>query len=260
MHLIALLALFLFPQQSPVQKLDREYVKTLYSATGLLYGQDEAGTMQMRCTVTAIQKDDTGYIFVTAAHCACNDDSDKHTVSPEKTYFFITADESVSKDFMRATPVGCGYRHRGDDFALFHVDTTKNFPMVDIGKDPEVLDEVVNVASPLGLGKQVMLGNISSNVLNRPVISDDINWEGVLLLQMFGVDGGSSGSSLVCVDQRAICGFIVGSIDKSSMTAMPVSRFVKFWAAIKANDYKWWIADPDEAPVKRESPSKAPKK
>ena len=79
---------------------------------------------------------------------------------------------------MRATPVGCGYRHKGkDDFALFHVDTDKKFPYRAYRfKDPQVLDQVVNVASPLGLGKQVMLGNISSNILNRPVISKDINW------------------------------------------------------------------------------------
>ena len=172
-------------------------------------------------------------------------------MSPEKTYFFITADENVSKDFMRAMPVGCGYRHKGDDFALFHVDTDKKFPVVPIGKDPQVLDQVVNVASPLGLGKQVMLGSISSNVLNRPVIEEDINWEGVLLLQMFGVDGGSSGSSLICVDQKAVCGFVVGSVNKSSMTAMPVSRFVKFREQLNAGKYHWWVADPDEAPKEK---------
>ena len=247
--LLLLLCCRIHAQQVPI---DRDYVKTLYAATGLLYGQDESGTMKMRCTVTAIDQDAKGFTFVTAAHCACNDDDQRHTVSPEKTYFFITADESVSKDFMRATPVGCGYRHKGDDFALFHVDTDKKFPIVPIGKDPQVLDQVVNVASPLGLGKQVMLGNISSNILNRPVISEDINWEGVLLLQMFGVDGGSSGSSLVCVDQKAICGFIVGSVDKSSMTAMPVSRFVKFREQLNAGKYHWWIADPDEAPTVKE--------
>ena len=38
--------------------LDRDYVKQLYNATGLLYGQDESGTMRMRCTVTAIDKDE----------------------------------------------------------------------------------------------------------------------------------------------------------------------------------------------------------
>lgn len=233
------------------QTIDPQYVKTLYSATTLLYGQGEDGAMKMRCTATAIERDDKGYTFVTAAHCACVDDTDKKTVSPEKTYFFVTSDEEVSKDFMRATPVGCGYRHRGDDFALFHVETKATFPIIPLGKDPELLDQVVNVASPLGLGKQVMVGTISSTVLNRPVVEDDINWDKALLLQMFGVNGGSSGSSLVCANQKAICGFVVGSIGSTSMVAIPVERYKKFKAQLDAGDYKWWNPDPDSVKTQK---------
>lgn len=229
-----------------VSESDRSFVNgTLYKATALLYSQSFDGAMNMRCTATAIEKDDSGYTFVTAAHCVCSDDTTKVSVSPDKTYFFITADESVSKDFMRAKPVACGYRHRGDDFALLHVETKSPFPVIPLGHDPALLDHVVNVAGPNGLGKQVFFGSVSSPTLNRPVVEGNINWGGAVLLQMFGVNGGSSGSAIVCLEQRAICAFIVGSIEQTNMTAMPVSRLVKLRESYKAGTYKWWKPDPD---------------
>jgi hypothetical protein len=248
--------MFLLAVPLCAQVADRAYIKTLYAATALLYAQGEDGGMKMRCTATAIGKDEKGYLFVSAAHCGCEDNVDKKQVTPEKAYFFITADEEVSKDFMRASLVGCGYRHRGDDFALFHVDTKLSFPVIPLGTDPELVSSVINVGSPLGLGKQVFFGSVSSSVLNRPVISDDINWDHVVLLQIFGINGGSSGSSLVCVEQKAICGFVVGSIRDTTMVAMPVERFKKFKEQWESGNYKWWNPDPDSDP----KPAKAEKK
>lgn len=228
---------------------DSEYIKnTLYPATTLLYSQDESGGMNMRCTATAIEKRTDGYIFVTASHCACDDNPDKHTVSPEKKFFFITSDNSGEKSFLKAKPIGCGYKHKGDDYALFEVTTAETFPVIPLGKDPQLLDDIVNVASPLGLGKQVFHGTISSPVLNRAINEGDINWTGAVLLQMFGVAGGSSGSALVCLNQRAICGFVVGSIGDTQMVAMPVSRLLKMREELKAGTYKYWHPDPDAAP------------
>jgi len=223
--------------------------ETLYPATALLYSQDDEGGMKMRCTATAIEKNQSGYVFVTAAHCACKDNEDKDSVSPEKTFFFITTDDPTSKEFLKAKVTGCGYRHRGDDFALFQVDTTKTFPIVPLGNDPQMIEQVVNVASPLGLGKQVFFGSVSSPVLDRSVVVDDINWTGVVLLQMFGVNGGSSGSSVLCLDQKAICAFVVGSIADTTMTAMPVSRLIKLRKSLADNTYKYWQPDTD-APAK----------
>jgi len=230
-------------------KTDVEYINdVLYPATTLLYSQDSEGGMRMRCTATAIEKNKTGYVFVTAAHCACEDDTDRHTVSPEKAFFFITPDEQDSKTFLKAQAVGCGYRHKGDDFALFQVDTKAVFPIVALGKDPSVIESVVNIASPLGLGKQVFLGSVSAPALDRPVVEGDINWTGVVLLQMFGVNGGSSGSAVVCLDQHAICGFVVGSIGQTTMTAMPVSRLILVRDGIAKGTYKAWQPDMDKPP------------
>jgi hypothetical protein len=241
-----------------VSKPDAEFVKNMfYPATTLLYAQESDGTMKMRCTATAIEKNATGYVFVTAAHCGCEDNVDEHTVSPEKAFFFITEDSVADKHFLIANPIVCGYRHAGDDFFLLQVDTKVVFPIVDIGTDPEVLDPVVNVASPLGIGKQVFVGTISSPSLDRPVVEDDINWTHASLLQLFGTDGGSSGSALVCLNQHKVCGIVVGTVDKSTIIAMPVSRLKTMMKAFKEGTYKHFILDPDAVSVKATAKAKA---
>lgn len=219
--------------------------KTLYPATALLYSQDAQGEMRMRCTVTSIEKTEKGFLFVTAAHCGCEDNTQKKTVSPEKTFFYITSDDLTDKIFFKAEVRGCGYRHRGDDFMLLDIVTQHQFPVVPLGKDPVVMEPVVNVASPLGLGRQVFSGAISAATLNRPVVEADIDWTGVVLLQMFGVNGGSSGSSVVCLNQRAICAFVVGAIADTTITAMPVSRLKTLQNGIADGSYKYWVKDPD---------------
>lgn len=215
----------------------------LYPATALLYSQSNDGAMEMRCTATAIEKNDHGYIFVTAAHCGCEDNVDDRTVSPEKTFFYVTADAKDEKKFDKAEVVGCGYRHKGDDFMLLQA--AGDYKTVPLGQDPHLLDAVVNVASPLGLGKQAFTGTVSADSLNRPVVDGDINWTGVVLLQMFGVNGGSSGSSVICLDQKAICAFVVGSIGETTMTAMPVSRLKKLRSSLAGGTYSQWVKDPD---------------
>ena len=223
-----------------LSEADRAYIEhTFYPATALLYSQTDDGQMRFRCTATAIEKTAKGYTFATASHCGCKEDTDKEISKAEKTFFFITGDDAGNKDFMAAKPAGCGYRHEGDDFMLFSVETEKTFPVVVLGADPKMLDSLVNVASPLGLGKQVFFGSVSSPILNRPVQVDDINWTGVVLLQMFGVDGGSSGSAVVCVDTKAVCAFVVGSIDKTTMVAMPVSRLIKLRKELADGTYEF---------------------
>ena len=228
-----------------------EYIKdTLYPAVGLLYSQDAEGGMRMRCTVTAIDLKDGATTFLTAAHCGCTDTEEKKQTSPEKgVVFYITGDDPDDKDFEKATVTGCGYRTKGDDFMFLSVHSKKPFPVVKLGRDPELLDQVVNVASPLGLGKQAFVGSVASPKLERPLVEGDINWTGIVTLQMFGVNGGSSGSAVVCLDQRAICATVVGSIGGSTITAMPVSRLIAVRDGIADHTYRYWVADPDAIPV-----------
>ena len=219
-----------------------QYVpKTLYPAVVLLYEQDDQGSMKMLCTATAIEKNKTGYVFVTAAHCASSDNEEKKLVKAEvKKFFFVTFDETGSKNFIKAVLLNCGYQHSGDDYCQFQVDTDRVIPTVDLGSDPsEGGEEIVNVASPLGLGKQVFRGYVSSPRLDRDVRVSDINWTNAILLQLPGTNGGSSGSAIVCVDQKAICAFLVGVIDQTEIVAVPVSRFKDFRTKIAAGTYKY---------------------
>lgn len=215
---------------------------TLYPAVVLLYKQDDQGSMKMLCTATAIEKNAAGYEFVTAAHCASKDDTEKKRVQPEtKSYFFVTLDETKDKKFIRAKLLNCGYQHAGDDFCQFQVDTDQKLPVVAVGKDPSFGgEEIVNVASPLGLGKQVFRGFISSAKLDRDVRVDDINWQESILLQLPGTNGGSSGSAIVCLSQKAICAFLVGSIEETEIVAIPASRLKTFQDQIKTGKYKYW--------------------
>jgi S1-C subfamily serine protease len=248
---------FLFGQTA---QSDIDFVNdTFYPATALLYAQDSNGGMLMRCTATAIGRDEDAYTFVTAAHCGAVDNAEAKSVSPEKTFFYITPDQKDDKTFLKAEPIGAGYRHRGDDFMLFKVKTDHVFPIVKLGHDPKALEPIVNIASPLGLGKQVFNGIVSNPSFDRPVIQEDINWTNAVGLQLFGTDGGSSGSAVVCLDQRAICAFVVGSISGSTIVAMPVSRLEAVMAGLKDGSYKYWQKDPDARPtLKSESSSRPP--
>jgi hypothetical protein len=222
---------------------DDQYIEqVLYKATGLLYNQADDGAMHMRCTVTAIEKTPKGYIFVTAAHCVGSDDTEKERVKPDKTYFFITSDsDGGSKDFMKAKLLAAGYQHESDDFALLEVETDQQFPLIAIGDD--VTDHsgqpVVNVASPLGLGKQTFKGIVSSPKLARPVVEGDINWTEAMAIQLFGANGGSSGSAIICLKQRAICGFLVGTIGGTKI-AIQVSRFKTFRRLVAEGKYEYF--------------------
>src|SRR5260370_2323516 len=215
-----------FAQTPPT---DDQYIEqVLYKATGLLYNQADDGAMHMRCTVTAIEKTQKGYIFVTAAHCVGSDDAEKEKVKPDKTYFLISEDrDGGSRDFMKAKLIGAGSQHESDDFALLEVETEQQFPLVAVGND--VSDHsgqpIVNVASPLGLGKQTFKGIVSSPKVSRPVVDGDINWTEAMAIQLFWANGGSSGSAIICLQQRAICGFLVGTIGGRNTLPIQGSRF-----------------------------------
>jgi S1-C subfamily serine protease len=253
-YLIALLfgSVFAFSQIVPAGQFvpvlltEHEYIEQiLYSATGILYKQGEDGTMNMLCTVTAIEKTEKGYRFVTAAHCVADDDEEHKKVDVRKTFFFITLDTAGSKEFLKAKVIVAGYQHRGDDFSLLDTETDTKIPIVALGDDVVSHDShpVINIAAPQGLGKQVFRGAVSSPKLDRSVVSNDINWTDAMLLQMPGTNGGSSGSTVISLEQRAVCGFLVGSIGGTSIVAIPVSKFKKFYKAFKDDKYKWYESE-----------------
>lgn len=246
-----LLALILATPAFADSDADRSFVEKARQAVGLLYSQDDSGGMRMRCTVTAFEKVEKAYLFVTAAHCVGSDDTVKEkSASPFKTSFFITFDEKTDKRFHKAIPVFVGYQSRGEDFAVFSVETTEKWETVEIGNEKDIKDGAPywNLASPLGLGVQTFDGIISSTFLDRPLVEGDINWSGTLVLQQAGVNGGSSGSTLISKETKKVVGFLVGSVGGSTIIAIPVSRFIAVSKAVKEGKYRYWSAQQDLNP------------
>lgn len=258
MRRFLLLSFFMFlptvilAQGSDEKKLGQK----VNEAVALLYSQGDDGTMQMRCTATAfekiVEKSTTSYLFASAAHCVGNDDTQHENSADAKNIpFYITFDEHGVKRFFSATVHGVGYQHRGDDFLVVQVTTNESWTVIPLGDETKIDDgdddetKIVNVASPLGLGKQIFYGNISKLVIDRPVIQGDINWRGAMFLQI-SAGPGSSGSAIVSVDQKAIVGFLVGTVGGNNIVAVPVSRFKKFWEGVQKGSYKWYSPEEEK--------------
>jgi hypothetical protein len=100
----------------------------------------------------------------------------------------------------------------------------------------------------MGLGKQVLMGNIASVFLDRPIVQGDINWKGSMTLALTGVNGGSSGSAIVSDDQKAIVAILVGTIGETTITAIPISKFKAVRKAVAAGLYKYYQPTADLNP------------
>lgn len=194
------------PKADPNQS-EADFLKNAYDATFLLYRQDAGGNMSAACTATSITPSDNGYALLTAAHCISDD-----------YIYFVTKDEENPKVFYQVDAEMCGKKGSGMDFCFLHVTTNDKFAVVPIGKQPEGVggQAVASITSPLGLGKQVFRGSIATPHVKRPILlkekdeETEGNWYDYILFQMPGVNPASSGSALLCLDQRAICGVVVG--------------------------------------------------
>lgn len=216
-------------------------------SVALLYTQSEDGSFRMHCTVTAYQKVQDGYLFVTAAHCVGDDRvGEKLSADPSDESFYITFDLKGEKLFYEAKTRLVGYQHVGDDFAVFEVDTKDKFSTVEIGDETTLHDgaEIINVAGPLGLGLQTFRGTISSLYIDRPVIDprQGINWKGAMFLQIQSGPG-SSGSALVSVEQGKIVGLLVGTVGQGNTVGIPISRFIDATNKADKNEYKYYHID-----------------
>lgn len=241
----ALLTAFLLFQE-PAPTLEtvaaRSLVDKAQAAAVLLYSQTDDGSLRMHCTATAFEKTAKGYLFVTAAHCVGEDrQSKERSADPTKAEYYVTFDPKGTKAFYPAHPVFVGYQSNGDDFAVFEVETTEHWQTIPLGDEKKEKDgsAIINVASPLGLGKQVFHGYISKLEIDRPLVEGSINWKGAMFLSI-DAGPGSSGSSVIAVDQRAIVGFLVGTVGGKNVVAIPVSRFVTVRAKIAKGGYPYW--------------------
>ena len=221
---------------------DSPIAERAYAATAILYKQTASGGMDMACTATAFEKGSKGYLFVSASHCVAEDDKTHQKAVVSSSPFYISFDQVNDKTFHRAEVVMAGYQGRGDDFAVLSVDTKEEWPTMPLGQAGQVKmgEEVLNVAAPVGLGRQLFFGRVSLVNMDGAVTSREINWKNAMLLQVDGGPG-SSGSSVISLEQEAIICFIVGSVKGNpSVVSIPVSRFLSFRDAVRRRQYKWF--------------------
>ncbi len=217
--------------KADLRQSEADFLKNAYEATFLLYRQDAGGNMSASCTATAIIAGQGGYALLTAAHCMSDD-----------YIYFVTRDEVNPKVFYQVDAEMCGKKGSGLDFCFLHVTTTDKFVVVPLGVNPGGIggQAVASIESPLGLGKQVFRGSVASPHVKRPILLKDKNgiegdWYNYILLQLPGVNPASSGSALLCMGQRAICGVVVGVMATpmgSEQVAQPIDIVVN---ALEAN-------------------------
>src|SRR5271168_352944 len=171
----------------------------VYAATVIVYRQDDNGGFNPVCTATSFAHVDAGYVFASASHC----------IELNRDYY--VSDGTQPYTLLPVSVVQRGNQAKGLDYAMLLVPTDHKFPLIPLGKDPSSLlgEPVVSVSAPLGMGKQVLRGFISSPHIDRPVPVKDENgkpfgnWAGGMLIQMPGINSASSGSAVVCVQQQA---------------------------------------------------------
>lgn len=222
----------------PTPTAHEQLIETVYKAVTLLYVQDDSGGMHMLCTATAYRKIDKGYRFASAAHCVSGETDDEQ----KEPHYFITSDATGAKTFIPATLVRAGDRNTGDDFSIWSVTTDAAFSTIPLGDSNalKVGADEVNVASPLGLGKQLFLGHVSAIKLDRPQLdAGEVKWRSVMLVDI-GSGPGSSGSAIVDEKQKAIIGFLVGGYSGVHIGAIcvPVSKFTDFEKRVDGGTYK----------------------
>lgn len=244
LSLILGIGLLVLPFNTIAQKPSQVQVDKIYSSVAELFVEDYSGSMHMACSATAFEKVTLPgtpvvykYRFVSAAHCVGGDSDAKQKL--EK--FFISDDVRGEKTFTAAKLIEAGDKTKGDDFSLFEVKTSLDYTYIPLGDNQKLKmgDPVLSVAAPYGLGKQFYMGYISELSLDRPPVdAGEVQWTDLMLIEIGGGPG-SSGSSIVSVDQNAIIGFLVGGAGgDTGKLCVPVAKFKEFVAAVDAGTYK----------------------
>lgn len=157
----------------------------MVKATQGLY-VDEGNGPRFVCTITMIQKTQTGYLGLTARHC---------TGGRAGSLYYTQFDADSNTPFHKAVHVASG----SHDVALFEVTTDVVVPVIPVGVDDfnQIGDEVYNVGMPSNIGHLFFKGSIVQ-LRGEHTENDDH-----MLFQMPAA-GGSSGSAIVDPQQGAI--------------------------------------------------------
>lgn len=238
-----------FDSADSTAQLENDAIK----ATALLYHENSDGEKDFYCTATAFEREGKYYKFITAAHCVSEDDPVREIARIQPGKWYLNFDLPGNNGFHRAHVLAAGYQTDGDDVAVLGAYLDEFNPIIKLSKEDAVIGErIINVAGPLGLGKQLIRGNISQVT---PGLDVGDAFGGRILLQIH-CGGGSSGSSIISEDKKAIVGVLVAGFAGffrmepfSDVTlAVPIGKFHRFWAAVRADNYEHFNYESFEAP------------
>jgi Trypsin-like peptidase domain len=212
---ILLFVLLVLPATAQVQQA-RGFDKQVMDATFVLYGQRDDPISHKHyqpflCTAFIFQQDATGYLLMSAGHCVDGSPVDGTFAVAEQMGGPVTAVTAVSA---RLTAV--------DDYAVFHLTTTKKYPVLELGDDAQsyVGEETINPNFAFGLVKQVAHGVISSQVITVP---DECS----LCANQFAIHEqagpGASGSPVISATTHKVIGLLRTTLDSAGFGVEPIS-------------------------------------
>lgn len=202
-------------------------------------------------TATAFEREGDIYRFVTAAHCIGDDDkmcqNAMSSLPPASIIIGLDKNSLKNKDgVFEARLVAIGQLSKGEDFAVLEAKINRPLPTVPLAdRDPEIGEEVSNVASPISLGKTLLRGyaaNISTSQNSYTKGLNIYDVENFILFNLMGASG-SSGSVIASHSLQSIVAILVVIITpleiktgfSQMVLALPISRFRDFWTRAKAH-------------------------
>lgn len=201
------------------------FEKTSLDSIFVLYGRytvPESGERvePFLCTAFAFQKDATGYLLLTAGHCAQG--------PAEAT--FVVADNLGSP--MQEVTVISARQEEPEDYMLLHLKTSKVYPVLELGDESSesVGDTEIIPNISFGLGKQLAHAVIALGAISHP--AQECPCEGDILMHGFMGQGGS-GSPVISRRTHKVIGIFVLTFSTDGIGVEPISM-VK--AAMKKPD------------------------
>ncbi len=185
-----------------------ELFRRISPAVGALYAQNQQGSLEFNCTVTATDKIGDATALITASHCVTKGVSYLVTFDGRRFYnarvWKLPPEEADPKKYTRPPGVP------ETDMAYFLIEEKLTLPTVNRATHSAVEpgQRIVNIAYPLGISKTRYEGIISGR-FDRP----GANQNGYLLLQVFGAPG-SSGSAIINADTGEIVGVLVSAMQR----------------------------------------------
>lgn len=188
--------------QAPTKHLtgDAAFRDKLSKAVAPLYA-DIDGSTRFICTATAIQKNSTGYVFLTARHCVQG--------IPGIRNWFVVIHQDSDTPYIRAIPLIVGAQDT--DAALLQVNTTIGIPTISVGDERAVAlgSRVEYIGYPMNLGKLYFEGYVSALKIGPPEY-DTPQWNGDLGITI-QIAPGSSGSALIDPTSGVVIGVMTGA-------------------------------------------------